>query len=144
MLPTSHSPTSSCTTILVSMQSRSVHPTMVHQEAAIPASSTSVIFVCRTGLVLLSAMWLVQSSAQLLLLALAWRSSVSISSTLSMALPLVSTCATMCHLLDSTALVRLGRRIADRQLDHYIVSHKDEPLLHCESAILPFTSLEPI
>jgi hypothetical protein len=71
-----------------------------------------------------SAMWLVQSSAQLLLPAPEWRSLVLISSTLSTVLPLVSTCVTMCHRLDSIALVRRGRRTADRQLDHYIVSHK--------------------
>jgi hypothetical protein len=56
MLPTSPSPTSSCTTILASTQSRNVLHTTERQEVATRASSTFVIFVCRTGLVLLLVM----------------------------------------------------------------------------------------
>jgi hypothetical protein len=131
MPPTSHSPISSYTTILASTQSRNVLPITERQEVATPASSIFVTSVCRTGLVLLSATLSVRFSAQLLLLVPVWRSSVSILLTLSMALLLVSTCVTTCRLLDTTALVRPGRRTADRQLDHYIVSQKHDPLLDC-------------
>jgi hypothetical protein len=129
MLPTSPSPTSSCTTILASTQLRSVRPTTVHREVATRANSTFVTFVCRTGLVLLSVMWLVRCNARLLLLVPAWRSLALILLTLLMVLLRASTCAIMCLLLGSIALVLLGRRTADRQIDSYIVSQKHDHLL---------------
>jgi glucan phosphoethanolaminetransferase (alkaline phosphatase superfamily) len=129
MPPTSHSPISSYTTILASTQSRNVLPITERQEVATPASSIFVTSVCRTGLVLLSAMWLVRCNAQLHLLAPAWRLLALILLILSTVLLLVSTCVTMCRLLGSTVPVLLGRRTADRQIDSYIVSQKHDPLL---------------